>query len=373
MIDRDLSILFFGSADFPVQAFCELIDRGYTIAGLVTSHDKCVMGEKRLKVVAEEHGIDTYVLEGSMERPLFTKWLDEHQADVFCVISFRYLPKEIYSRARVCAFNIHASMLPLLKGSSPIFWAVRRGFEKTGLTAFVLDDRIDSGRIIANCQTDIQNGEGFVSLHSRLRTMCRWFVCKVIDMLSSIDWENSLVDMPSIQYIPRYVSYAQKPAETDKMLSYSLDSQNSPLKDVCSQIRANDLKGIIIDSYIGYFSSSDYKMYARQFQFKIHKFSVIDTGEDFSETEKHGSRLDFKNIVCGKMIAYRPDEELCFLTDFKKDFLIRSKAFGTMAIRPEILQIPGKSRMELVPFLCGLQWIKEMNPVVWFLKRNCGF
>ena len=153
-------ILFFGSGDFPVRTLEHLINTGYDISGVVTSHDKNHFEEKRVRDIARENNIDCITV-GSTREPELLQWLDAHPAEIFCVISFKYLPKEVLTRASLCAFNIHASLLPFLRGAAPINRAILYGFKETGLTAFRLTDKIDCGNILENTKVSIDAVENF--------------------------------------------------------------------------------------------------------------------------------------------------------------------------------------------------------------------
>lgn len=75
--------------------------------------------------------------------------LKQIDADIFVVFAFRFLPKEVYNLAKIAAFNVHTSLLPDYRGAAPINWAIINGETTTGLTAFILNDKIDTGHIIA--------------------------------------------------------------------------------------------------------------------------------------------------------------------------------------------------------------------------------
>ena len=114
-------VVFFANGDFAIDTFETLVNNGSNIVGLVTSaNDKVRFHKKTIKQVAEELRVPYYMIKGEKfkEDAFFIDWLKRMDADVFCVISFKKLPKEIIKLAKKCAFNIHASLLPFLVTST---------------------------------------------------------------------------------------------------------------------------------------------------------------------------------------------------------------------------------------------------------------
>lgn len=165
-----IKILFFGSGEFPLETFqklCSLDD--IEVVGLVTSKDKPMFKNHKVKSlyeVAEENNIPTLVI-----RSTFTdediEWVRKHRAQFNVVISFKKLPQEVIDSAQY-SFNVHASILPYFRGAAPINHAIRLGCKQTGLTAFMLADKIDCGQIITNCVVDIKDDDNFETLFNKL-------------------------------------------------------------------------------------------------------------------------------------------------------------------------------------------------------------
>lgn len=177
-------IIFFGSGDFPRSTFNQLTQfphENYEIVGLVTSHDKCEDGGKTLKEIAYERNISYIVVKDCNDENL-EEWCKSLSPDIFIVISFKKLPNNILSIVgEKNAFNIHASLLPFLRGANPIRWAIRHKFTKTGLTAIELSDKIDYGNIIANMSVDILEDDNYGSLKKRLASYCPILVFDVLN------------------------------------------------------------------------------------------------------------------------------------------------------------------------------------------------
>jgi methionyl-tRNA formyltransferase len=144
-----LRIVFFGTPEFAAYIFRYLIDHGEHVVGVVTTPDKPQgRGLKVKSSAAKEVAVqfDIPVLTPLKHRdPLFIESLKELKADVFIVVAYKILPKEVFSIPRLGSFNIHASLLPKYRGAAPINWAIIHGEQETGITTFLLDEKVDTG------------------------------------------------------------------------------------------------------------------------------------------------------------------------------------------------------------------------------------
>lgn len=151
-------IVFMGTPEIAVPALTLLHER-FNVTAVVSVPDKPQGRGMRLlaspvKQQAEALGIEV-LAPGSLQDSQFIDRLKQIGADIFVVFAFRFLPKEVYNLAKIAAFNIHTSLLPDYRGAAPINWAIINGEATTGLTAFILNDKIDTGHIIAQRQITI--------------------------------------------------------------------------------------------------------------------------------------------------------------------------------------------------------------------------
>ena len=91
------------------------------------------------------------------------------EPDVIAVVAYgRILPQTVLDLPPKGCVNIHASLLPALRGSGPIPWAVLQGLEETGVTAMFMAAEMDAGDMIAVRKTPIDPDENAQSLLNRL-------------------------------------------------------------------------------------------------------------------------------------------------------------------------------------------------------------
>jgi methionyl-tRNA formyltransferase len=163
-----------GTPEFAVPAL-EALHARYGVQAVVTVPDKPKgRGLKLLpsdvKIKAEELGIE--VLQPvSLKSDEFAEQMREIAPDIIVVIAFRILPVSIYSMAKIATFNIHGSLLPKFRGAAPINWAVISGETETGLTAFKLAEKVDTGSIIDTVKVEITPDKTFGDLYFELEKL----------------------------------------------------------------------------------------------------------------------------------------------------------------------------------------------------------
>lgn len=165
------SIIFMGSPDFAVPALRALHET-FGLTAIVSVPDKPAGRGRTLQTSAVSKeamslGIPLLTPE-RLTDPEFIDQLSALHPDIIVVIAFRILPKEVYSLAKLGAFNIHGSLLPKYRGAAPIQWAIINGETETGLTAFLLNETVDTGNILAqkhiHIPDDMTSGELFTTL-----------------------------------------------------------------------------------------------------------------------------------------------------------------------------------------------------------------
>jgi methionyl-tRNA formyltransferase len=95
------------------------------------------------------------------------------------------LPTRLLKQPRLGAINVHASLLPRLRGSAPIQWAIINGDTETGVTTMQMDAGMDTGDILLKARTPISDTETAQSLHDRLAPMGAELLIETIERLSA--------------------------------------------------------------------------------------------------------------------------------------------------------------------------------------------
>ena len=169
-----MRVLFWGTSEFATPALRALIGEGFEVAGVVTQPDRPV-GRSRSRLAASPVK-QTAVVEGltvlQPERPRGADFLREItalQPDISVVAAYGHiLPADVIALPPLGTINIHASLLPKLRGASPIQAAIRDGYNETGVTIMRMVPALDAGPIILQARTPIAEDETYGELELRL-------------------------------------------------------------------------------------------------------------------------------------------------------------------------------------------------------------
>lgn len=166
-------IVFMGTPDFSVPVLHALVNEGYEVAGVVTQPDKPVGRKKTLtpppvKAAALELGIPVF-------QPVKIKQKEEYmqvlafEPDLIVTAAFgQILPKELLDAPKYGCINVHASLLPELRGGAPIHYAILQGKEKTGITIMYMVEKLDAGDILTQKEVEISEEDNVGTLHDKL-------------------------------------------------------------------------------------------------------------------------------------------------------------------------------------------------------------
>ena len=110
-----------------------------------------------------------------------------YSPDIIVVVAFKILPKKLWEIPKLGTINIHASILPNLRGAAPINWAIINGLKKTGLTSFFINEGVDTGDIIKIKEIKINNDDNFGSLYKKLRNLSGKFILDSLDEIQKVN------------------------------------------------------------------------------------------------------------------------------------------------------------------------------------------
>lgn len=193
-----MKIVFMGTPDFAVPSLKILLESKHTIEAVVTAPDK-ERGRGRqvtstpVKQFALEKNLKVFTPE-KLRDENFINALKEIQPDLFVVVAFRILPREIFTIPKFGSFNLHGSLLPKYRGAAPIQWAIINGEKETGVTTFFLDEKIDTGNIIFQEKMTIDDNDDLGSVHDKMMMLGAELVLKTVEQIATSTFQLSKQD-----------------------------------------------------------------------------------------------------------------------------------------------------------------------------------
>jgi methionyl-tRNA formyltransferase len=186
-MQNDLRIIFMGTPDFAVGVLKKMVEAGKNIVGVITAPDRPAgRGRKLMASAVKDYAVsqDLKVLQPTnLKDESFLKEIKKLDANLQVVVAFRMLPKVVWQMPEFGTFNLHASLLPQYRGAAPINWAIINNEEKTGVTTFFIDEKIDTGSIIANKEVNIEEDETAETLHDKLMDEGSKLVLETLDLI----------------------------------------------------------------------------------------------------------------------------------------------------------------------------------------------
>lgn len=170
VVKRNPRIVFMGTPDFSVPVL-DLLNKTYGVKAVVTQPDKEV--GRNGKIVYSP--VKKYAMLNNIVVIQLNKIKDSYEEvislDPDLIVTCAYgqiLPKELLDYPKFGCINVHASLLPKLRGGAPIHRAIINGYKKTGVTIMYMAEGMDNGDIISQSEVDILDTDTTSILHNKL-------------------------------------------------------------------------------------------------------------------------------------------------------------------------------------------------------------
>ncbi|MFI5206787.1 MAG: methionyl-tRNA formyltransferase [Gemmatimonadales bacterium] len=229
-----MRVLFFGTPEFAVPSLTALVGEGFDVVGVVTRADKPT-GRHRSSVTASPVKLAALAEELTVlqpEKPAADAFLAQARAlkpDVSVVVAYGHILKpDLLAVPRLGSVNVHASLLPKLRGAAPIERAILEGFTETGVTIMQMDVGMDTGPILHQVATPITPDETGGELRTRLAEVG---ALALVEALTLLD-ETGITPKPQNE---AEATYAPKLTRAEERIDWLQDAEA-----VARKIRAFD-------------------------------------------------------------------------------------------------------------------------------------
>lgn len=208
-MNKTSRIVFMGTPDFAVPSLEMLIREGYNVVAAITQPDrKAGRGHKMtpppVKAAAEKSGIPVYQFE-KIRVPEGVALLKELCPDMMITAAFGHiLTEEILEIPQYGCINVHASLLPKLRGAAPIQWALINGEKETGITTMYTVKALDAGDILEQEKTAISDDMTAGELYGRLSVLGAEVLQRTLDKLANGTLIRTPQDEKEATYYPMF-------------------------------------------------------------------------------------------------------------------------------------------------------------------------
>ena len=187
VVEKELRVVFMGTPRFSVPVLESLIDN-YNVVAVVTQPDKAIgrggkIGITPIKQVAINHNI--LVIQPKRIKEEYEEII-ALEPDIIITCAYgQIIPKELLDYPKYGCINVHASLLPKLRGGAPIQRAIMNGYKKTGITIMYMEEKMDSGDMIEQEQIEILDTDNYKTLHDKLSKLGSELLIKTLPNILS--------------------------------------------------------------------------------------------------------------------------------------------------------------------------------------------
>lgn len=182
-----MKIVFFGTPDFAVTSLSKIFESHHKVEAVVTAPDKERGRGRKVSVTpVKEFALSKNIpvlQPEKLKEEKFIEQLKQIEADLFVIVAFRILPKEVFTLPKYGSINLHGSLLPRYRGAAPIQWAIINGEKETGVTTFFLKEKVDTGDMILQKKIVIEPEDNFESLHDKMKDVGAEVLIKTISLI----------------------------------------------------------------------------------------------------------------------------------------------------------------------------------------------
>lgn len=189
MKEKNIRIIYYGTPEIAAFQLEHLIREGYNVVAVVTQPDKPSgrgqkLSESAVKQTAIRHALPL-LQPDKLKTEEFARQIRELEPDMQIVMAYRMIPESIYRIPLYGTFNLHTSLLPQYRGAAPINRAIMNGETQSGITTFLLNDKVDCGKIIHSQTIDITPQMTAGELHDEMMRLSPMLIEKTISTLLS--------------------------------------------------------------------------------------------------------------------------------------------------------------------------------------------
>lgn len=201
-VQKNLKIVYMGTPDFSATVLKGLVEN-YKVRAVVSQPDRMVGRNKEVRLTpVKQVANDNTILVIQPEK--IKEAVDEvlaFEPDLIITCAYgQIIPKAILDYPRLGCINVHASLLPKLRGGAPIHRCILEGHSKTGITIMYMSEKMDAGDMIMQREIEIENEDTAETLHDKLSILGRDLLLEVLPSIINGTNERTKQDESQVTY-----------------------------------------------------------------------------------------------------------------------------------------------------------------------------
>ena len=232
-----MKIVFWGTPQYAAVNLESIVNAGYEVIAVVSQPDRKRGRGKQLsaspvKQAALDLSIPVFTTHSISKDQKTKDLLMSLKADIYVVVAFgQILPKEILDQPRLGCWNSHASLLPVWRGAAPIQWSIINDDAKTGICIMSMEEGLDTGPVIEQEATVINDSDNLETLTNRLSKISSKLLLKSLDRIKrakGINKYSILNELNAIEQTKfnKTASYARQIVKEDYLIDWNQNSRS---------------------------------------------------------------------------------------------------------------------------------------------------
>ncbi len=281
-----MKIVFWGTPKYAAENLTTLVNAGHEVIAVVTQPDRKrgrgkTLSPSPVKQAAIDFGIPVLATQSIRKDQITKDILISLNADVYVVVAFgQILPKEILDQPQLGCWNSHASLLPAWRGAAPIQWSLINDDTKTGICIMSMEEGLDTGPVIEQETTLINESDNLEILTKRLSNISSKLLVKTLERIrktKNLSKSSRLERLNAIDQskLPGNPSYARQLKKADYLIDW-----NQKAKKIIKTI-----KGLYPNAYTIYKGK---RIKILEATTSTNKLNISDLQQSIIDSADHG-------------------------------------------------------------------------------------
>ena len=227
-----MKIVFWGTPNYAADNLKSIVNAGFEIIAVVTQPDRKrgrgkLLSASPVKQAAIDLCIPVLTTQSISKDQNTKDRLLSMKADVYVVVAFgQILPREILDQPKLGCWNSHASLLPVWRGAAPIQWSIINDDKKTGISIMSMDEGLDTGPVIEQESTEINDSDNLERLTNKLSNISSRLLIKSLQRIKLTKGINKTLILNELNSIEQTKlngkpSYARQIVKKDYLIDWN--------------------------------------------------------------------------------------------------------------------------------------------------------